>query len=87
MPPKSRRLLDDTYKVFARYRRPLVLHASPLRDAEKLLKRLTSKSLRSLKVANVQEYASAALTTVGSVENYKHFLPRLLDLAVESGVV
>lgn len=87
MPTTLRRLLDDTYKAFARYRRPLVLHASPLRDPGKLLKQLTAKPLRLLEVEDVQEYTSAALTTVGNVEDYKHFLPRLLDLAVESGVV
>lgn len=40
-----------------------------------------------MEVADVQEYASAALTTVGSVEDYKHFLPHLLFLAVESGLI
>ncbi|XUY30450.1 hypothetical protein RMR21_025530 (plasmid) [Agrobacterium sp. rho-8.1] len=82
-----RQRLDGAYEVFARYRRPLVFHASPLRDPEMLLKQLTAKPIRHLDVGDVQEYASAALTTVGTVEDYKHFLPRLLDLATESGVV
>ncbi|WP_421358021.1 hypothetical protein [Agrobacterium rosae] len=82
-----RQWLDVAYDVFARYRRPLVLHASPLRDPEKLLKQLTAKPIRFLDVEDVQEYASAAITTVGSVEDYKHFLPRLLDLATGSGAV
>jgi hypothetical protein len=82
-----RQRLDGAYDAFARYRRPLVLHASPLCDPEKLLKQLTAKPIRLLDVEDVQEYAAAALTTVGTVEDYKHFLPRLLDLATESGVV
>jgi hypothetical protein len=81
------RLLHKAYEAFAQYPRPQVLHASPIRDPKKLLKQLTSKRLRLLDVEDVQEYASAALTTVGTAEDYKHFLPRLLDLAVESGVV
>lgn len=56
-------------------------------DPEKLLKRLTSKPLRLLEVEDVQEYSAAALTTVGSVDDYNHFLPRLLDLSVDSAVV
>jgi hypothetical protein len=87
MPTNLLRLLNNAYKVFARYRRPLALDASPLRDPEKLLRQLTDRPLRLLDVEHVQEYASAALTTVGTVEDYKHFLPRLLDLAVGSGVV
>ncbi len=87
MPIKLRRLLDDTYETFARYHRPLVLEASPLRDPKKILEQLTSKPLRLLDVEDVQEYASAALTTVGTVDDYKHFLPRLIDLALQSGVI
>ncbi|MGV1754184.1 hypothetical protein [Agrobacterium sp. CG674] len=82
-----RQKLDVAYDAFARYRRPLVLNALPLRDPEMLLKQLTAKPIRLLDLGDVQEYASAALTTVGTVEDYKHFLPRLLDLATESGVV
>ncbi|MCQ1780401.1 hypothetical protein NOJ05_24575 [Neorhizobium galegae] len=85
--PTLRRLLDQGYEAFAHYRRPTALETSPLRNPEKLLKRLTSKPLRLLEVEDVQEYAAAALTTVGTVDDYKHFLPRLLDLSVDSAVV
>ncbi len=82
-----RQRLDGAYDAFAPYSRPLVLHVSPLRDSEKLLKQLTAKPMRLLSVEDVQEYASAALTTVGTLEDYKYFLPRLINLAMESGVV
>ncbi len=85
--PTLRRLLDQGYEAFAHYRKPTALETSPLRNPEKLLKRLTSKPLRLLEVEDVHEYAAAALTTVGTVEDYKHFLPRLLDLSVDSAVV
>jgi hypothetical protein len=85
--PTLRRLLDQGYEAFAHHRKPTALETSPLRNPEKLLKRLTSKPLRLLEVEDVQEYAAAALTTVGTVEDYKHFLPRLLDLSVGSAVV
>ncbi|WP_288431506.1 hypothetical protein [uncultured Agrobacterium sp.] len=83
----KRQLIDGAYDVFARYSRPLFLDASPLRDPELLLNKLTSKPLRLLDARDVEEYALAALTTVGTIEDYKHFLPRLLDLATEPGAV
>jgi hypothetical protein len=82
-----RRRLDVAYDTFDRYRRPMVLDASPLRDPDKLLKKLTAKPLKLLDGEDVQEYASAALTTVGTVDDYKHFLPRLIDLATQSGII
>jgi hypothetical protein len=87
MPTTLRRLLDRAYEAFAYYQQPAFLDASPLRNPEKILKQLTAKPLRLLDVADVQEYASAALTTVGTIDDYKHFFPRLLDLAMESAVI
>jgi hypothetical protein len=84
---KLRRLLDQAYETFAHYPQPLTLEASPLRDPDKLLTQLTAKPLRLLDVEDVQGYTSAALTTVGTVADFKHFLPRLLDLAVRSAVI
>lgn len=79
--------IDGAYDVFARYGRPLFLDASPLRDPKLLLNQLSSKPLRLLDARDVQEYALSALTTVGTIEDYKHFLPRLLELATEPGAV
>lgn len=82
-----RQKLDAVYDAFALYRRPLALEASPLRDPQELLRQLTSHPLRLLEVSDVQDYAATALTTVGTVENYKHFLPRLLELAMVCGAI
>jgi len=40
-----------------------------------------------LSVDELSGYAGWAMTTVGEVEDYKHFLPRILELAVSSGVL
>lgn len=40
-----------------------------------------------MEVEDVQEYAAAALTTVGTREDFRYFLPRLLDLSVNSALV
>ena len=44
--------------------------------------RLHSKSLRKLTAEDLKEYASDALYTWGSEDDFKHFLPRLLELLV-----
>lgn len=74
--------IDAAYRAFAAYPRPTSLDASPLRDADEILKTLTSAPLRDLTDEQIGPYAGWALTTVGSVRDYKHFLPRILEQAV-----
>lgn len=74
--------IDAAYRVFAPYPRPTELKASPLRDADEILRTLTSAPLRDLTGEQVGSYAGWAVTTVGSVWDYKHFLPRILEQAV-----
>lgn len=74
--------IDAAYRAFAPYPRPTSLDASPLRDADEILRTLTSAPLRDLTDEQISPYAGWALTTVGSVWDYKHFLPRILEQAV-----
>ena len=77
--------IENLYAVFAIYPAPKVLDASPLRDPVKILRDLTSTPLRILPLEKLQYYTSTAITTVGEVNDYKHFLPRIVELAtVES---
>ncbi|WP_421917333.1 hypothetical protein [Mesorhizobium sp.] len=76
------RLIDECYAAFSDYPRPRTLHASPLRDPAEILKTLTSAPLRQLTGEQIGPYAGYALTTVGDVFDYKHFLPRILEEAV-----
>lgn len=76
------RLINDCYAAFASYPRPHAMHASPLRDPLALLKTLSSAPLRELTGEQIGPYAGYALTTVGDVDDYKHFLPRILEQAV-----
>ena len=75
-------LIDDCYEVFASYRPPHALIASPLRDPVAILKTLTSAPLRELTGEQLGAYAGWAMTTVGDAKDYRHFLPRILELAV-----
>ncbi|CAM5497638.1 hypothetical protein MAUB1S_08325 [Mycolicibacterium aubagnense] len=74
------RALDRCYEVFAFYPRPRALGASPLRDQD-LLKLLVSSPLRQLGDEQIGPYAAYALTTVGGADDYRYFLPRILELA------
>lgn len=82
--------IDVAYRVFAPYPAPTVLPypqptaltASPLRDADEILRTLTSAPLRDLTEDQIGPYSGWALTTVGSAWDYKHFLPRILEQAV-----
>lgn len=44
-------------------------------------RRLRSKPLRSLEAEDLTRFAFKAMTTWGTVEDYKHHLPRILELA------
>jgi hypothetical protein len=78
--------IDAAYRVFAPYPRPTELKASPLRDADEILRTLTSAPLRDLTGEQIGPYAGWAMTTVGSAWDYKHFLPRILEQAVRRPV-
>jgi protein phosphatase len=73
--------IADLYRVFARYPRPTrvqdCLFEWYAADPEGAL----SKPLRQMTVADLGHYAERALTTRGTVDDYRYFLPRLLELA------
>jgi len=73
--------IDGLYQAFASY--PLRPHVvgcaccvSPEDEA-----RLHARPLRELTVDDLDEYASAALLTWGDEDDFRHFLPRLFELA------
>ncbi|QGZ94209.1 hypothetical protein DSM104635_01025 [Terricaulis silvestris] len=74
--------LDAAYGAFAGYLRPQRMEASSMRDPARILATLSSAPLRDLTGEQIGPYAGWALTTVGSVTDYKHFLPRILEQAV-----
>ena len=79
---RVRGAIDRAYVVFGLYPRPLALQTSPLRDGREILRTLTQAPLRDLRYEAIGPYAGWALTTVGNVGDYKHFLPRILEQAV-----
>lgn len=81
-------LLDDAverlYQAFAGQGPPTRLYASPLRDSEAILRALRSAPLRVLGGEQVLPYAGWAMTTVDGPDTYRHFLPRILELALDN---
>lgn len=74
--------VERAFEVFAAYTRPHRLCASPLRDPDEILRRLSAAPLRELTGEDIGPYCGWALTTVGNDRDYRHFLPRILELAV-----
>jgi hypothetical protein len=86
MSPRLRAALDDAYSAFADMPAPTHLDASPLRDAKKILRTLTARPLRELTNEEIGPYSGWTMTTVGSEQDYRHFLPRILELSVSDPV-
>ncbi|NEJ72223.1 hypothetical protein GR197_17050 [Rhizobium phaseoli] len=64
--------LKTLYPTFFEYPFPSSLDASPLRDAEKILTGLKSAPLREIDAAVLGPYAAGAITTIGSVDDFRH---------------
>ena len=65
--------------------RPKYLDRSPYRetDEDRVLAKLVSVDLRDVPNEVIGPYSGWAMTTVGGPENYRYFLPRILQLAIE----
>jgi hypothetical protein len=75
--------LERVYREFARVPCPERLQASPDRKGDELLKALTSSPLRDLPGEVIGPYAGWAMTSVGGPEDYRYFLPRILEISIQ----
>ena len=78
--------LEDCYEAFAGEPRPRKLDTSPCRDSDEILRTLTAAPLRELSGEQIGPYSGWAITTVGTDRDYRHFLPRIFELAVTDPV-
>lgn len=81
--PAVAEAVERLYRVFARYPLPTRLDAAPSRDADATLRALHSAPLRQLGAKQVLPYAGWAMSTVGGPNEYRHFLPRIVELALD----
>jgi hypothetical protein len=80
-----RETIARIYQTFAPYPIPSSLDAPSYLEPGQILKNLSSAPLQQLSAGSLGPYASSALTTVGDVADYKHFLPRIMHLACLGG--
>jgi hypothetical protein len=69
------------YEAFASYRRRPSIDACPHCVGEARREALARAPLHELRPEQLSPYAFRALTTWGEPVDYKHFLPRILELA------
>ena len=81
-----RSAVEQSYQEFADVNCPRTLETSPLRDGNEILQTLTSSPLKNLADEQIGPYSGWAITTVGNDRDYRHFLPRIFDLAVTDPV-
>ena len=76
--------IDELYEAFSRHdcRRLENVQDDCARDsmAEELTERLCGKELRSLSASDLLDYYYLAVDHIGTPEDLRHFLPRILEL-------
>ena len=77
--------LVDLYAVFSYYKANPKMLGSPIYGDKVATwnKQLFSKPLRDLTADDLSRFSSDVLTTWGNINDFKHFLPRILELIAE----
>jgi hypothetical protein len=73
--------VDELYAVFGLLRRPARVEGCPHCVGPDEDRRLLDRPLRSLPPEDLARYAAKALNTWGGVEEFRYFVPRLLECA------
>lgn len=80
--PQLTQAIENLYIAFEGYRRRSNTEACPCCHTSEQEQRLHSKPLRKIEAETLREYAFSALYTWGTEDDFKHFLPRILELLV-----
>ena len=75
--------VERAYTAFADQRLPDRIDFSPSKSRRKAVDAIRSVPLRQLGAEQLSHYAFCAMTTVGDVVAYRHFLPRILEVAAQ----
>lgn len=82
MTPQLQQAVENLYAAFGGIRKPGEIDGCPCCIDEKGASILLSKPLRSLTPDDLTHYASSVLLTVGTVDDFLYFLPRILEIVV-----
>ncbi|MGY3795869.1 hypothetical protein [Aquimarina sp. 433] len=83
MKTKLREAIEDLYIVFRDYKIDSLLlrkYSCPCCVTDEEIRAITQKSLKDLSGNDIGHFMRSAITTFGTVDDYKHFLPRILEL-------
>jgi hypothetical protein len=72
--------IKTLYRVFSRYPRPSQLEGCPCCTDAETSRFLASKPLHTLTATELSHYAFKALSTWGTLDDFRYFLPRILEL-------
>lgn len=78
--------IDKLYEVFSIYPPDPGMEGCPCCVGEQDRHKLSYRSLRELSGEDLSRYAFKAMTTWGTEDNFKHFLPRIFDLLASGGL-
>src|SRR5687768_7110520 len=84
MTPELSGAIQDLYAVFRRYR-SVSFEGCPDCTSPAETARLAAPLLRELNPDDLARYAFKAMTTWGTIDDFKHFLPRIFDLLAQTG--
>ena len=80
MSPLLEQAIEGVYEAFGDVPRPTSVEGCPCCIDRKGISILLSKPLRDLSSDDSTHYAASAFLTVGAVEDYLYFLPRILEM-------
>jgi len=72
--------IAKAYRIFARYPFPVTMEGAPKHNMPEVLMKLRAAPLKALSAENLGPFAGSAIYTIGEIDDYKHFLPRILEL-------
>jgi hypothetical protein len=77
--------IEEVYSAFADVEKPSFVDGCQCCMTTDEYEALTAKPLRELTSAELSHYAGAVMLTMGSVDEYPYFLPRILELEIQEG--
>ena len=86
MAPELKTAITNLYTTFAQYPFRPEIDGCPCCVTAQDQQKLSAKALNLMESEDLSHYSFKAMTTWGDVEDFKHFLPRLLDLSATTGL-
>jgi hypothetical protein len=76
--------IEAVYDSFSDVEKPSVVNGCPCCMTADEYEALTAKPLRELSPKELNRYAFDVMLTMGSEDDYRYFLPRILELTIEN---